>query len=188
MKKKLAVFDMDGTLFDTGEANYRAYKEALRRAGHTFGLSYGEFMEYCFGKPYGFFLPRYAHLGMEECEAVHREKKELYKGYIGACCRVNQGLFDILGAIRGPYFTVLLTTASRENAYDLLSYYHCTDKFDRVYTAADVGRKKPDPEGYKRAMGDFGIAPQDAVVFDDMPGCTECAKGLGMSAYQVISF
>lgn len=32
-KDYLAIFDLDGTLFDTGEVNYVSYREALRPYG-----------------------------------------------------------------------------------------------------------------------------------------------------------
>ena len=32
-KKKLAIFDMDGTLVDTKDVNYFAYREALQEQG-----------------------------------------------------------------------------------------------------------------------------------------------------------
>lgn len=49
MDQLLVMTDMDGTLFDTFEVNYYAYKEALEQAG--FSLSYTQFQEY-YGRHY----------------------------------------------------------------------------------------------------------------------------------------
>ena len=39
-KNKLALFDLDGTLFDTNEVNYRAYQKALAHFGFKFEHDY----------------------------------------------------------------------------------------------------------------------------------------------------
>ena len=38
--KKLVLFDLDGTLFDTGDVNYYAYKDALAPFGITLDKEY----------------------------------------------------------------------------------------------------------------------------------------------------
>lgn len=35
MKNKLAIFDLDGTLFNTEEVNYLSYKGALEQKGYS---------------------------------------------------------------------------------------------------------------------------------------------------------
>ena len=55
-KKKLAIFDMDGTLVDTKDVNFYAYKEALEEEG--FSLSYEYYCKFCNGRHYTVFLKR----------------------------------------------------------------------------------------------------------------------------------
>ena len=54
MKKKLAIFDMDGTLFDTVPANQAAYAVAL--APYGVSLSVEDFALHCNGRYYRDFL------------------------------------------------------------------------------------------------------------------------------------
>ncbi len=42
MKNKLAIFDLDGTLFDTKDVNYYAYKDAM--SSLNYNLDYGYFV------------------------------------------------------------------------------------------------------------------------------------------------
>ena len=51
---KLAIFDMDGTLYNTNDVNYFAYKEGL----NTFGvdLDYDYYCNYCNGRHYKVFI------------------------------------------------------------------------------------------------------------------------------------
>lgn len=52
---EVLVFDLDGTLFDTGEINYCSYREALQPYGIQLDHTY--FVEQCNGRHYTEFLP-----------------------------------------------------------------------------------------------------------------------------------
>lgn len=54
MKDKLAIFDLDGTLFDTSRVNYLAYKNALNK--FDFDIDYTYYKNFCEGKHYCEFL------------------------------------------------------------------------------------------------------------------------------------
>ena len=54
-KQFLALFDLDGTLFDTHDANFYAYKQALSTYGIELDRSY--FRNKCFRRNYRDFLP-----------------------------------------------------------------------------------------------------------------------------------
>ena len=54
-KNKLAIFDLDGTLFDTKDVNFLAYKTALTELGYE--LDYNFFCKECNGKLYKEFIP-----------------------------------------------------------------------------------------------------------------------------------
>ena len=78
MKNKLAIFDMDGTLFDTKEANFIAYKTVLE--DYDYNLEYEYFIKNCFGKHYKDFLN--GIVDEKLFEEVHSKKKKLYKDYL----------------------------------------------------------------------------------------------------------
>ena len=66
-KNKMIICDLDGTLFDTSEVNYQAYKKSLYEIGYE--LSYSFFIKECYGKHYKEFLSK---LNLTE------EEKEVY--------------------------------------------------------------------------------------------------------------
>ena len=68
-KDKLILCDLDGTLFDTLEVNYRSYKEALKML-HC-NIEYDFFLEKCYGKYYKDFLSK-LNFSIEEIEKIHR--------------------------------------------------------------------------------------------------------------------
>ena len=47
-KTKMIICDLDGTLFDTSEVNYQAYKKSLNEMGYE--LNYSFFIKECYGK------------------------------------------------------------------------------------------------------------------------------------------
>ena len=46
MKTRLALFDLDGTLYDTRRVNFLSYQKALEQFGYTMDYEY-------FADPYG---------------------------------------------------------------------------------------------------------------------------------------
>ena len=68
-RTKLAIFDMDGTLFDTSEVNYRAYAEAAESLGYK--IERKKFLEVFVGKNYREFLPLFGIIKDEELAEIH---------------------------------------------------------------------------------------------------------------------
>jgi sugar-phosphatase len=54
-----------------------------------------------------------------------------------------------------------------------------------IVTASDVGRGKPDPEGYLTAARRLGAEPEDCVVIEDTPPGIDAARAGGMAVIGV---
>lgn len=187
-KDKLALFDLDGTLFDTRWVNYLSYKKSLKEYGFTLDQEY--FFSSCNGKHYKTFLPNI--LG-KQCgeydllENIHERKKEYYSHFLKAAIP-NAHLFYFIHCIRSVYHIVLVTTASRKNTFEILSYFGKKDLFELIITGDDVQKKKPNPEGFHKAMTYFSCLPQDTVVFEDsLPGF-QAAEQAGIQLFKVEGF
>lgn len=158
----MACFDLDGTLFDTSEVNFKAYEKALKENGYV--LEHNRFFSEYYGKHYSEFLPLIVET--EKVEIIHKIKKEVYTEFLEySVC--NKALFDLIECLKWEYSIVLCTTASRENSYELLDYYHLREKFDLIVTGDDVEKAKPDPECYLKAMENMRVKPKDTIVFED---------------------
>ena len=72
MKTKLAIFDLDGTLYDTRMTNYLSYRDALRQ--YNLELDYDYFSKYCNGRHYTEFLPQIMG-NSNHINCVHTAKK-----------------------------------------------------------------------------------------------------------------
>ena len=184
-KNKLALFDLDGTLFNTNDVNYFAYKEALENFGFKFEREY--WYKNCIGRHYKDFLADINITDEKILKEIHRLKKQCYKNYL-KYAKENQHLFEIIELIRPVYYVALVTTASKKNVEDILNTFGKIQTFDRIFTQEDVTKMKPAPEGYLKAMTYFNIAPKDTIIFEDSETGLEAAKLSGAFYYKVFKF
>ena len=184
MKTRLALFDLDGTLYDTRRVNFLSYQKALEQFGYT--MDYEYFANQCNGRHYKTFLPEImqSETYMEE---VHELKKKYYGDFLSETVE-NKHLFEIINAIRNEYYIVLVTTASRKNSEDILKYHNRLDEFDLIISQEDVKKKKPDPEGFCKAMDYYKISKDNTIIFEDSDVGIEAAEKSGASVFVVRGF
>jgi len=182
-KEKLAIFDLDGTLFDTSDVNYYAYKDALEQVGIS--LDYDFFVNQCMGKHYKDFLS--GLVDDNELEKVHNLKKHAYSRHLERA-RENKQLFELIRCIRVSYYIVIATTASKKNTMELLKTFGNDSLFDAIYTQDDFTRMKPDPQCFLIAMEQFGISAENTVIFEDSQVGIEAALKSGASVLKVQRF
>lgn len=175
MKSKLALFDLDGTLFDTGDVNYYAYKDALSPYGIELDKEY--FVTKCNGRHYTEFLP--VIMGNEKnIEDVHKNKKKTYVDNLDKA-KCNQKLFDIAKSLKDTYYLAIVTTASKKNTMDILSYFGYENLFDYIVTQEDITKVKPNPQGFLMAMEHFGISAESTLIFEDSEVGIQAAENTG---------
>lgn len=182
---KLALFDLDGTLFDTKYVNFYAYNEGLRK----FGVSLEEkfFCEECNGRHYKTFLPKVLNTE-EEIEEVHKIKKECYSKYLSKA-KENEHLFAIVQGLKKlGYKLVVCTTASKKNTEDILEYFQKKDLFDYIITQEEVKEKKPNPEVFLKAMEYYHALPEETMIFEDADVGIEAARKTGATVFVVNKF
>ena len=183
--KKLAIFDLDGTLFNTNEVNYFAYKEALEE--YNYELDYNYYCDFCNGRHYKVFLPEIVGDKDEIIENIHNKKKELYLKYLDKA-KVNIHLFEFISCIKEIYNIALVTTASKKNTLEILNYYNKLSLFDLILTHNDVKKVKPDPEGFLKAIDHFKVKKEDCVIFEDSLVGIQAALKAGTTVFKVEKF
>jgi len=174
MKKKLAIFDLDGTLFDTRAVNFLSYQQALKEEGYSLEREFYE--SKCNGRYYKDYLPLIT--GSTDAglmERVHNRKKELYPAFLSNA-DVNEHLFHLIRLISPEYHIAIVTTASKTNCYNILEHYEKLDLFELILTQEDVKKSKPDPEGFIKAMEHFGVESKDTLIFEDSDVGIEAAR------------
>lgn len=179
---KAVLVDLDGTLFDTKEVNYMAYKKALEPYGY--GLEYGYYCSYCNGRYYMDFLPQISTSDKTILEKVHSEKKVLYKKYL-EFARLNKHLVELLDILHKNAKIGIVTTASRESTNDILKQFKLENYFDIILTQEDVSARKPHPDGYIKAMNLLHVEPEETIIFEDSDVGIEAAEKSGAQCFVV---
>lgn len=182
---KLIIVDLDGTLFDTKDVNYHAYKEAISPYGYD--MDYKYYCEFCNGRHYLDFLPQITTIDKDILTAMHKAKKEAYKNHLDKAV-VNQGLVDIIRRMKGEYKTAIVTTASKKNCYDILRQFDLIGLFDLILTHDDIEKAKPNPEGFLKAMMHFDVKPKNTIIFEDSDVGLEAAERSGAFYYKTYRF
>lgn len=174
--ERLVIFDLDGTLFNTVETNFRSYQKALAELG--FSLDYEHFRNYCNGRHYSEFLPEIIGDDEEILQTAHERKKQLYDEFIGYAVP-NENLINMAASLKGKVHTAIVTTASHDNTVRLLHRFSCKEYFEKIFTREDFTKNKPDPEGFLLAMDYFGVKEDKALIFEDSDVGIEAAKRSG---------
>ena len=181
-KDKLAVFDLDGTLFDTAEVNYQAYKKAAEEIGYS--IDKENFMKYFVGRNYKEFLPLFGIKSDLEIKSIHEKKKEIYSRYL-KFAHINQSLFSLIDSLKTDYIVALATTASKRNTMDILNAFGKKEVFDYIITQEDIDKLKPDPECYVVAMQKSGVTAEKTIIFEDSDVGIEAGLASGAKVYKV---
>ncbi len=182
--KKLALFDLDGTLFNTNDVNYYSYSTALKEKGYD--IDYEYYCNFCNGRHYTVFIPKIVS-DNEVIEYVHNRKKELYSNFLDKAI-VNEHLFNIIKCIKKDYYCVVVTTASKKNTLDILRYYDKEKYFDLILTSDDIKKSKPDPEGFLIAMEKYNIDGSNTIIFEDSEVGIEAARRAGATVFVANKF
>lgn len=187
-RNKLAIFDMDGTLFDTKNVNYKAYSTALEELGFDVDIDYKYYCEFCNGNNYKVFLPVLVpEITVEDIQRVHERKKVLYPYYLNEA-RKNDHLFSLIELMRQEYQVAMVTTASKRNVDDILNSFGVVDAFDFVLTQEDVNNPKPAPDGFLMAMKKAGVTKENTLIYEDSEMGLEAAERSGANYVRVYGF
>ena len=96
--------------------------------------------------------------------------------------RLNQSLLEAVDQLRPRYKTALLTNAGSDFRLTFVARYGLEPHFDQVIISAEEGLAKPDPRIYHLAAGRLGIAPEEALLIDDLAENVAGAQSAGMQA------
>ncbi|CDR02666.1 HAD family hydrolase [Streptomyces iranensis] len=79
----------------------------------------------------------------------------------------------------------VVTSGPRDHAGELLDLVGGATMFVALIAAEDVSRGKPDPEGFTAGCAALGVAPADAIAFEDAPAGIAAARATGLRCVAV---
>lgn len=177
MAVKLLISDFDGTLVDTFEANFMAYRDAFESVGQQ--LSRERYRE-CFGYRFDRFMDAMNITDLATRQAIRQVKGDCYHSYFDYLI-VNHDLLNFIRAFhRSGGKTAIASTARRRNLINALSHIQAIDDFDLILAGEDVTCGKPDPEIYLTILNRMATEPTDAIVFEDSEVGFSAAEAAGI--------
>lgn len=188
LKNKLAIFDLDGTLFDTKDVNYNAYQNAIRMAKIDVKIDYDDFCKLYNGKNYRDFLPKIIpNTSEEQMKNIHNLKKDIYINYLDKA-KKNNLLFAVIQEMKKSFFISIVTNASKKNVDDILEKFSVKDLFDLLITQEDIENPKPSAEGFLKAMDYFNISKENTIIFEDSEIGIQAAINSGANYVKVYGY
>ncbi|MEJ5349079.1 MAG: HAD family hydrolase [Desulfosoma sp.] len=157
------VFDCDGVLFDSREANIRFYNFVMERFGrpplrpdqvdYIHMHSARESLEYLLGSG-------------SDLEAAWAFCQSLDFRMFNRYLKKEPGLDDLLQYLK-PRCLLAMATNRTVSTLDLLASFHLDKAFDLVVTAADVTHPKPHPESMEKILTAFRALPDHVLFIGD---------------------
>lgn len=178
------VWDLDGTLVDTGELHYAAWRRLAEKHAlpftrddftSTFGWRNPEIIPHLFGVTDA---DEVARMGAWK-EASYRE--QALHGVV-----LLPGVAGLLAAAAAAGFLQAIgSSAPRSNLELLLDITRTRAYFGATVSMEDTTRGKPDPEVFLLAAGRLGVPAGACCVIEDAPAGIRAAKAGGMAAIGV---
>ncbi len=157
------VFDCDGVLFDSRDVNRHYYNHILLALGRAPMTREDE--DYVFMHTVDASLARIIPEELRT-EAALVQGHMTYDDFIDRMTP-EPGLFELLGALDSLGVRMAVNTNRKNSMEKVLARFELTRFFHPVMTAAKVARPKPDPEGLRRIVEDWGFAAGEMSYLGD---------------------
>ena len=183
---RAVIWDMDGTLVDTAELHFEAWREVSRELGRdftradfaaTFGRRNPEIMEYLF--PHRFTAAEVAAIG-ERKEQLYRSAAER----LGVT--LLPGVHALLQGLHEQGVAQAIGSSAPRANLDLILRLTGVKRYLSVLVGMeDTTRGKPDPQVFLTAAAHLAVRPARCVVIEDAVAGVEAAKAGGMKCIAV---
>ncbi|HYF55741.1 MAG TPA: HAD-IA family hydrolase [Salinarimonas sp.] len=179
MAIRALVFDMDGTLTDSDPIHLRAFQAAL--APHGIAMDEERYRDEVSGRTNAAIaLSLFPHETIAMHERFADDKERLFRE-IATRLDPVPGLTALLALADARGLPVaLVTNAPRANAEHMLAALDLSDRFAVRVLGEEVARPKPDPLPYAVAVERLGVAPGEALAFEDSVAGVRSARGAGL--------
>ena len=183
---RAVLWDLDGTLADSREFHWRAWRDTMRDAGveiteAQFLASFGQRNDAILSKWFGGRVPA------DRIREIGDAKEALYRRFIQ-----DEGITPLPGAVewlrrlhREQWRQAIASSAPRLNVEVMADVLGFKDSLGALVGAEDVQRGKPDPDVFLAAASKLGVTPDRCVVVEDAAAGVEAARRGGMRSIGV---
>ena len=186
------LWDVDGTLAETELQGHRlAFNRAFAAAGLPWYWdldTYRSLLAISGGQER---MRRYAttvaglEVSADRLAALQRSKQAHYRQLVQAGeLHLRPGVGRLMAAAAAAGLAQAVVTTSGREAVEALLLQLLPDLMPQLAVwvcGEDVAAKKPDPEGYQRALALLGLVPGQVVAIEDSPQGLAAATGAGIA-------
>jgi beta-phosphoglucomutase family hydrolase len=179
------IFDMDGTLVDSGQLHEFSWRATLNKYHIPID---GPLMRSLAGVP----TKETLALLIEKFDCTVSASLDEMNEFKEQCVRDNvqryvkpTALFELVKQYHGKKPMAIGTGANTPEALLVLQHCGMDAYLDAVVGADQVQHPKPAPDTFLRCAELLGVAPQHCVVFEDAQLGLQAAKSAGMAAVDV---
>ena len=160
---KVAIFDVDGVLFDTDEVYFRYLQQALRRIGKDIDEEFYAYHGYddCFYE---------LDLSEQQIQGVLTELRERY--YSDDIVREIRLKEDVRSVLQNLSGFLGIAAGSGEHKYQIeryLRHFDIAKYFSFIGHSSLVEGRKSNPEYFRAIARHFGVHPKECLHIGDSP-------------------
>ena len=154
------IFDLDGTIIDTDEANFLSYQEAVKKVKNINLKSLYKNDERFTREKLNLIIPS---LTIKEYEKIIEIKNYSFRKFLKNT-KLNNKILEIIKQFTKTNKIILATNSHKLKASLLLNYYNLADFFEKKYYKEDYTNKD---NKYKYILNHLNISLNNVIIFED---------------------
>ncbi|MFL6356455.1 MAG: HAD family hydrolase [Nitrososphaeraceae archaeon] len=180
------IFDLDGVLTDSMPAHYKAWEIAFKEVAN---MNVDERLIYLLEGMRGSELVKtiFEQKGFRNytlVEKVNSRKNEIFKETISNIESYNETteLVASLGCSKA-----VVSGSAKEDVETIIDRSFGKELFDRIITADDIEKGKPDPSSFLVALKKMNLKPSQTMVVENAPLGVQAANSAGIKCIVVLN-
>lgn len=175
---KLVIFDCDGVMFDSKEANRHYYNDLLAHFGRP-AMTEDELEYVHIHHVMGSVSHIFRHYPDDPLQVDNYRKSLDYVPYL-QYMHMEPDLVDFLQLLKTNRYHTAISTNRTTTMPIILEMFGLKHYFDLVVTAIDVKNPKPHPEALAKILTHFQVSAAESIYIGDSQIDREHTASLGM--------
>jgi beta-phosphoglucomutase family hydrolase len=174
------IFDLDGVIVESEDAHIESERQTLQK--YNVNISAEELHRYTGTMAKIMFTELIAKYELNTTfREINDQKEEILFKLLAQDAEPTKGVLNLIQKLQQREIKLAIGSSSTKKLVNfILNKLELTHVFNRVITAEDIERSKPDPEIFLKAAIELGVKPSQCLVIEDSKLGVDAAKRAGM--------